>query len=174
MIPWKTVMTSPMTNRRSPQTKLRSFLKKNHKVLIVCVVVLAVLLCSALWFFFSKKSGVSDDYDKKWVDEASPDSVLGQWEASDEKTFTIDVWKDENGLYHAVINRKKHTDTVAFWEMSSKGVASDGETLEYLKHPVSVQIPVKTASAIGLSISVFITSKRHFIISAHEETFPST
>lgn len=45
-------------------------------------------------------------------------SLLGEWRASDDENFVVDIWRDGEGLFHAIVNISQKEGEVVFYEMS--------------------------------------------------------
>ena len=48
---------------------------------------------------------------------------MGEWVAPDDEDFVIDIWRDEKGMFRAIVNQTDEEGTVLYWEMS--GVWND-------------------------------------------------
>jgi len=96
--------------------------KKKNTITVIAVAVmllaaLAVLLMVRGLPNFSKDKESKEEKEAK-EQEASQFGVLGEWQAKDNEDYIIDVWKDGEGEFHAIVNYSEKEDEVYFWEMS--------------------------------------------------------
>lgn len=102
----------------------------NKKKNIITVVIVAVMLVIAgVVILLAKglpKIQIGKTEEEKLEERAeSQKGVLGEWTDPDDEGFVIDIWKDERGRFHAIVNQSDNNGTVIFWQM--EGVWQDFE-----------------------------------------------
>ena len=98
--------------------------EKKNKNLPVIIAVLVMLGIAAMVIVsilgMPDFSGVSLDgnYDERKENrEEQQKKLLGEWQDPDNERFIVDVWRDGEGGFHAVINLSEKEGEVYFWEM---------------------------------------------------------
>ena len=106
--------------------------KKNKN--IATVVAVLVMIAVAAFVIIRVKglpqisgSIVDGNYDErkeKRVDDQR--AIMGEWQAEDNEDFIIDVWRDAEGLFHAIVNITEQDGEVVFYEMSGSWQDNEG------------------------------------------------
>ncbi len=106
----------------------RSDMKDKKTKNILTVIIILIMLASAAVAIISVKgfpkielSGVNLDKgydDRKEKRDDAQKSILGEWQATDNDNFVVDVWRDGEGLFHATVNYSEKEGEVYFWEMT--------------------------------------------------------
>ncbi len=89
---------------------------------IITIIAVLVMIAGAMGVIISVKglpklsldAGYEDRKEKR--DEAQR-AVLGEWVAPDNSNYVIDVWRDGEGGFHAIVNLSERENEVYFWEM---------------------------------------------------------
>ena len=101
--------------------------KSNIAFIIVVAAMLAVAAAVILKFVGLPKLNLDPGYDsRKEKREESQSEIMGEWVDPDNENFVIDIWRDKDGLFHAIINLTEEDGQVIFWEMDGKWQDSEG------------------------------------------------
>ena len=96
--------------------------KKNTSTLIIVLIMLAaaaavIISVKGMPDFFS--GALDGNYDERKAErQEQQKAILGEWQAADDTGFIIDIWRDGEGLFHAIVNISEQDGQVTFWEMS--------------------------------------------------------
>ena len=108
-------------------------MKNNNKIKNIITGVIIALMVVVAGAVVIRTVGLPDvtgffkpNYEEQAAERAeSQKSILGSWEASGDPGFTIDIWKDADGGFHAIVNKSENDGTVMYWQMD--GVWQDFE-----------------------------------------------
>ncbi|MCR5098829.1 MAG: hypothetical protein K6B14_07775 [Lachnospiraceae bacterium] len=94
---------------------------KNLPVIIAVLVMLgiaAVVIVSVLGVPRVPSVNLDQNYDeRKEARSELQKKLLGEWQDPDNDRFVIDVWRDGDGGFHAMVNYSEQEGEVYFWEM---------------------------------------------------------
>ncbi len=99
--------------------KAANFLTGLIIVLMLVVAVLVILKVRGI----PKLNLDPGREERKEKREATQENLMGEWVAPDDEDFVIDIWRDEKGMFRAIVNQTDEEGTVLYWEMS--GVWND-------------------------------------------------
>ena len=101
--------------------------KSNIGFIIIVIVMLAVAAGVIFKFVGLPKLNLDPGYDsRKEKREESQSEIMGEWVDPDNENFVIDIWRDKDGVFHAIVNLTEEDAQVIFWEMDGKW--QDSET----------------------------------------------
>ena len=97
--------------------------KKKNAFTLVIVLIMIVAAVVVVISVKGLPDGISEVFDGNY-DERKAErqelqkTILGEWQAADDTGFIVDVWRDGEGLFHAIVNISEADGSVIFWEMS--------------------------------------------------------
>ena len=110
-----------------------SDMEKKNKNLPIIIAVLIMLALAAVVIIsvlgMPDMSGVNLDgnYEERKLERNERQKmILGEWQAPDNDRFVIDVWRDGEGGFHAVVNLSEKEGEVYFWEMDGSWKDNEG------------------------------------------------
>ena len=100
--------------------------KKKKNTLTIAIII--IMLAAAAVIIFSVKGFpdiASEVFDGNRAEikadrQEQQRTILGEWQAADDTGFIVDVWRDGDGLFHAIVNISEQDGSVIFWEMSGR------------------------------------------------------
>ena len=82
------------------------------------LAVAAVVIISVLGTPDIKGLSLDGNYEERKLERKElQKQILGEWQDPDNERFVIDVWRDGEGGFHAIVNYSEKEGEVYFWEM---------------------------------------------------------
>ena len=101
---------------------------------IATIVAVLIMIAIAAFIIIRVKglpkisgSIIDGNYDERKEKRADDQrAIMGEWQAKDNEDFIIDVWRDGEGLFHAIVNITGSEGEIAFYEMSGSWQDNEG------------------------------------------------
>ncbi len=93
-------------------------MKKNKKKILTALGVILLMAAgfAGLYTYLTKYGDINENRQRSRLDKQN--AINGHWESKD--GITVDIWRDEKDVFHALVSQSNGDDTVYFWEMSGE------------------------------------------------------